>query len=202
MGPAISLVANAEGKAPIIAPSTWVEIKATNLAPPGDTRIWQPSDFVSGKLPTELDGVGVTVNGKSAYVYYISPTQVNILTPPDVIDGPVPVKLTNAGIASIPATVQAQPESPSFFVFNGGPYVEAEHANGSFLGSASLFPGLTTPAKPGETVVLYANGFGSTSGILSPPPVVPPSPADGDQSITANHHGSETQPGVSIAIQH
>ena len=30
-------------------------------------------------------------------------------------------------------------------------------------GPASLYPGSTTPAKPGETVVLYANGFGPTS---------------------------------------
>src|SRR5581483_4196978 len=27
----------------------------------------------------------------------------------------------------------------------------------------TLFPGLTTPASPGETVVLYANGFGAVS---------------------------------------
>jgi hypothetical protein len=59
--------------------------------------------------------------------------------------------------------VQARPVSPSFFVFNGGPYVVAEHANGSLLGPTSLYPGLTTPATPGEVVVLYANGFGQTS---------------------------------------
>jgi hypothetical protein len=73
--------------------------------------------------------------------------------------------------------------SPSFFVFNGGPYVAAEHLSGSLLGPASLYPGATTPAKPGETVVLYANGFGTTSmpvvsgsisqsGTLSPLPAI------------------------------
>jgi uncharacterized protein (TIGR03437 family) len=51
------------------------------------------------------------------------------------------------------------------------------------VGPASLYPGYTTPAKPGETVVLYANGFGpvspavisgatSQTGTLSPMPVV------------------------------
>ena len=39
--PAISLVANAEGEAHLIAPNTWVEIKGSNLATPGDARIWQ-----------------------------------------------------------------------------------------------------------------------------------------------------------------
>jgi len=53
--------------------------------------------------------------------------------------------------------------APAFFVFSGGPQVAAEHADGSFLGSATLYPGFTTPAKPGETVVLYGNGFGPTS---------------------------------------
>ena len=46
-----------------------------------------------------------------------------------------------------------------------------------------MYPGSSTPAKPGETVVLYANGFGQTStpvvsgstsqsGTLSPLPVI------------------------------
>jgi uncharacterized protein (TIGR03437 family) len=134
-------------------------------------------------MPAELDGVSVTVNGNAAYVYYISPTQVNILTPPSAIEGPVQVQLTNAGVLSAFTTVQAQALSPSFFVFNGGPYVAATHLNGSYIGPPTLFPGLTTPAKPSEIVVLYANGFGPTttavvtgsvtqSGSLSPLPVV------------------------------
>ena len=56
-----------------------------NLAPAGDSRIWQDSDFVNSQMPVQLDGVSATVNGKPAYVYYISPTQLNILTPPDAI---------------------------------------------------------------------------------------------------------------------
>ena len=182
-GPAISLVANAEGESPTIAPNTWVEIKGSNLAPAGDTRSWQGSDFVNNQMPTQLDGVSATVNGKSAYVYYISPTQVNILTQPDAIQGSVPGQLTNGGVTSAAFTAQAQTASPSFFVFNGGPYVAAEHLSGSLLGPASLYPGSTTPAAPGETVVLYANGFGTTSvpvvggsvsqsGTLSPLPAI------------------------------
>jgi uncharacterized protein (TIGR03437 family) len=70
--PTITEVANAEGEAPTIAPNTWVLIKGSNLAKAGDSRIWQGSDFVNGQMPTQLDGVSVTVNGKPAYVYYIS----------------------------------------------------------------------------------------------------------------------------------
>ena len=153
-GPEIAEVANAEGESPTIAPNTWVEIKGVNLAPAGDSRIWQGSDFVGSQMPTELDRVSATVNGRNAYVYYISPAQINILTPPDAMSGPVQVVVTNGGTASTAFTAQAQPISPSFFAFNGGPYVAAEHASGSLIGPATLYPGATTPAKPGETVVL------------------------------------------------
>jgi uncharacterized protein (TIGR03437 family) len=188
--PAIQLVANAEGEAPIIAPNTWVEVKGSNLAPAGYSSpacapgyCWQTSDFVNNKMPTQLDNVSATVNGKSAYVYYISPTQLNILTPPGAMSGTVQVQVTNNGAPSAAFSVQAQPISPSLFVFSGGPYAAATHLNGTLIGPATLYPGLTTPAHPNEIVVLYANGFGATmspvttgsvaqSGTLSPLPVV------------------------------
>ncbi len=182
-GPVISEVANAEGENPTIGPNTWVEIKGANLAPAGDSRTWQASDFTGSQMPAQLDQVSVTVNGKSAFVYYISPTQINILTPPDPITGPVPVVVTNNGTAGAAFTSQSQALAPSFFVFNGGPYVAAEHRGGGLIGPATLYPGASTPAKPGETVMIYANGFGATnvpvisgstaqSGTLSPLPAV------------------------------
>jgi len=181
--PAIFGAENAAGGSATIAPNTWVEIDGTNLAPAGDTRVWQVSDFVGSDMPTQLDGVSVTVNGTPAYIYYISPTQVNVLTPPGAMPASVAIELTNNGAVSAPVNIPAAPLSPSFFAFNGGPYVAAEHANYSLLGPATLYLGLTTPAVPGETVLLYANGFGATSvpvvsgsstqsGALSPLPVV------------------------------
>ena len=181
--PVIALVANAAGEGSAIAPNTWVEVKGQSLAPAGDSRIWQGSDFVNSQLPKQLDGVSVTVNGNAAYVYFISPGQVNILTPPDAMSGAVQVQVTNNGTASAVFTAQAQALSPSLFVFNGVPYVAATHSNGSLIGPTALYPGSTTPAQPGEAVVLYANGFGPTSvtvvsgsmvqgGSLSPSPAI------------------------------
>ena len=181
--PTITLVQNAEGGASTIAPNTWVTLKGSNLAPTGDSRIWQTSDFLNNQLPTQLDGVSVTLNGERASVYYISPTQINILTPPDLTAGAVQVQVTTNAGTSASFTAQAQTESPSFFIFGGGPYVAATHGNGSLTGPASLYPGQTTPAEPGETIVLYANGFGPTStpvvggsetqsGSLNPLPVI------------------------------
>ncbi len=181
--PKITAVANAEGGLATIAPNTWVSILGSNLGPAGDTRTWASSDFATGQLPTSLDGLSVTVNGVPAYVYYISPAQVNILTPPNAMSGSVPVQVSDNGVIGANFTVQAQAESPSFFVFGGGPYIAATHANGTYLGPTSLYPGSTTPAQPGETIVLYANGFGpastpvvagseTQSGTLSPMPQI------------------------------
>jgi uncharacterized protein (TIGR03437 family) len=184
--PTITLVANAEGENPVIAPNTWVEIKGSNLSKPGDSRIWRASDFVGNQLPTALDGVSVTVAGKPAYVYFISPAQIDILTPPNTPTGSVTVQVTSNGATSAAFAVKAQALAPSFFNLDGGPYVAAQHgADNSFVGPASFSaPGYPfTPAKPGETVVIYANGLGPTStdviggsetqsGTLSPLPVV------------------------------
>ncbi len=180
--PTISLVANAEGESNMIAPNTWVEIKGAGLALTGDSRTWQAGDFINNQLPTQLDRIGATVNGKAAFVYYISPAQINILTPPDAMSGQVKVQVTNNGMMAGAFTATAQALSPSFFVFNGGPYVAAVHLSGAYVAPAALYPG-AAPAKPGEVVVLYGNGFGATStavisgsamqsGTLSPMPVI------------------------------
>jgi uncharacterized protein (TIGR03437 family) len=191
---AINQVLNNTGEAAVISQNTWVEIKGTNLAQ--TTRIWGGNDFVNNNMPTTLDGVSATVNGKAAYIYYVSPTQVNILTPLDTATGSVPVQLKSPlGTSGIVNTTM-QAISPGFFTFSNstviGRYPAALHGNGDcvnpnngtcYVGPTNLFPGLTTPVKPGEFIVLYANGFGPTdtaivagavtqSGSLSPKPVV------------------------------
>lgn len=180
-GPSIALVANAEGEATTIAPNTWVEIKGSLLAPAGVSSpacapgyCWQASDFVNNQLPAALQGVSATVNGEKAFVYFISAGQINILTPPDLVGGgPVSVQVNNNGSLSNLFSVQAQTLSESFFVINGGPYVVGAHLGSSactapisgvcLVGPATLYPGYSTPAQRNETIVIYANGFGSTS---------------------------------------
>lgn len=164
VAPAISSIGASGSGSATIAPNTWVEIKGVGLAVPGNIRSWSAADFAanSNQMPRQLDSVSVTVNGKPAYIAYISPAQINVLTPPDALSGPVPVQVTVNGLASALFTATAQTSSPAFFTFGGG-YVAATHANGTYLGPTTLYPGSTTPAKPGETIVLYGNGFGATT---------------------------------------
>lgn len=88
---------------------------------------------------------------------------MNVLTPPDLASGTVQVQVTTKAGTSAVFAAQTQAEAPSFFIFGAGPYVVATHANGSLIGPTSLYPGSSTPAAPGETITLYANGFGPTS---------------------------------------
>jgi len=145
-----------------IGPNTWLSVYGTNLAP--TTRTWTTSDFNGNNLPTSLSGVSVTLNGAPAFVYYISPKQIDFLSPPNLAPGPVQVQTANNGLTSSSAAEQSQLFAPAFFLF-GGKYVAATHSdNVSLVGPASLFTSVaTTPAKPGETIVMYGTGFGPTS---------------------------------------
>lgn len=163
--PSIEAAVNATGGAAIIAQNTFMVVSGQNLAP--DTRIWQSSDFVNNQMPTALDGVSVSVDGKPAFIYYISPMQVNVLTPLDSTIGTVQVQLkTNAGSSGM-IPVQLQAQAPGFYQFLPSAYVAATHANGALIGPTSLYPGQSTPAQADETVQIFANGFGQTT-----PPIV------------------------------
>lgn len=175
---AITSVATSTGST-TIAQNTWISIYGGNLS--GITRSWQSSDFINNQMPTSLSGVSVTVDGKPAFLSYVSGGQINALTPVDSTVGPVSVEVTNGTATSAPIVLQMQAYAPGFFQFLPSPYVAATHANGSLIGPASLYPGATTPAKPGEVVVLYATGFGQTNppiqnGSVRPSGVLPVSP--------------------------
>src|SRR5580658_417332 len=88
-----------------IQPGEWVSIFGTNLA--AGTAVWQ------GDFPTSLGGTSVEINGKAAYLSFVSPTQLNLQAPDDTASGLVSaVVQTSAGIAS--STVSLSPYSPSF----------------------------------------------------------------------------------------
>lgn len=103
------------------------------------------------------------VNGLAAYVYYISPTQLNVLAPDDSTTGQVQVQVTNAGGTSNSFPVNKTAVSPAFFVLTGK-YVAAVHTSGVFVGDPGLIAGANfAPAQPGETILLFGTGFGSTN---------------------------------------
>jgi uncharacterized protein (TIGR03437 family) len=116
----------------------------------------------------------VTLDGKPAYVGYISPTQINVLAPADSAQGPVSVQVSNNGLTSAASTAQLQTAAPAFFLWSGK-YAVATRPDYSLVGPAGLFQGVTTtPAKPGDVIILWGTGFGATTPAVDPG-VLPPS---------------------------
>jgi uncharacterized protein (TIGR03118 family) len=180
-------VGGAAGANAAIGPNTWLSVYGTNLAP--TTRIWAASDFHGDNLPTSLSGVTVTVNGAPAYVFYISPRQIDFLAPANMPVGPVQVTTANTGLTSSSVSVQSQFYAPAFFLF-GGKYVAATHSdNVSLVGPTTLFPNnAATPAQPGETIVIYGTGFGPTNPAVADGKVVStPSNISGSVTISIDN---------------
>jgi uncharacterized protein (TIGR03437 family) len=158
-----SNIVNGASFGPGIAPNTWITILGSSLA--ATARVWNANDFSGAYLPTSLDNVTVTINGENAYPYFISPKQIDVLTPTDMPLGTsVPVVVSNGGLtSSSTVTIATANVAPAFFLF-GGKYVAATHANNAYIGPTSLGT-VYTPAAIGETIVLYGTGFGSTNPV-------------------------------------
>ncbi len=156
----ISGVVNAASFQPGISPGAWISIFGANLA--STTRSWRSDEIVNGVLPTQLDGVSVTIDGKPAAVSYISPTQLNVQVPDDSAAGAFPVRVT-APLGSASGTAQIQPFSPGLFTFDGK-YLAAQHADYSYVGEWNLLSGVATaPAQPGEVIILWGTGLGPSN---------------------------------------
>jgi uncharacterized protein (TIGR03437 family) len=136
-----------------ISPNSWVTIFGTNLA--SSIRTWRVADIIEGKLPTQLEGVSATINGKAASIYYISPEQLNVLAPPGLADGQAQVRVTASGNSTDVAMVQVRQTAPAFFMFKGK-YVVATHANGDLIDTPA-------PATASEMITIYASGLGDTN---------------------------------------
>jgi uncharacterized protein (TIGR03437 family) len=164
-GPRVNAVVDGASFAGRISPGSWITIAGENLA--RTTRLWGGADFVNGRLPTSIDGVGVMVGGVAAWVYYVSPGQLNVLVPQNLRSGTQDVVVTVDGLRSTAFTTVVQAATPGLFRFDpaGRRYAAAVFASGEFAGPAGLFgAALTTRAvRRGEVVQLFATGLGNVN---------------------------------------
>jgi uncharacterized protein (TIGR03437 family) len=157
----ISAISNAAGGQTGVYPNSWVSIYGANFTNPGFLDVWDNS-IVDGKLPTTLDGVSVSIGGQPAYVYFVSAGQINVIAP-NVGLGTMPVTVTNTAGVSQSFTVNSQQFGPAFFPWPGGQPV-ATRQDFSYAAKNGTFPGAsTTPAKPGDVIILWGTGFGPTT---------------------------------------
>jgi uncharacterized protein (TIGR03437 family) len=192
---------------PGIAANSWFGISGTNLSTVTDT--WS-NTIVNGVLPSSLDGVSVSVGGLPAYIYYVSPTQINALAP-NVAAGPVTVTVTTPNGTSAQVSAQAQTLQPAFFQW--GSYAVATRPDYSLAVKSGTFQGVsTTPARPGDVIVLWGTGFGPTSPAAPSGQVTPSNVVYSVSGVTvkvggvaATVYGAALTPGTAglyqIAIQ-
>lgn len=149
----------------VIQAGEWISIYGSNLA--SGIALW------NGDFPISLGGTSVTVNGKAAYLLFVSPGQINLQTPDDTATGTVSVVVTT-GSGSAASTVSLSQFAPSFLLldkrhvagiilrknglgaYGGGTY-DILGPTGNSLGYA------TVAARPGDNVVLFCIGFGPTT---------------------------------------
>jgi uncharacterized protein (TIGR03437 family) len=167
--------ASAYGGFSTVSPGSFVEIYGSNLAL--DTRGWTKADFTGNQAPTSLDGVEASIAGQKAFVNYVvaNPGQVNVQLPSNIPTGAQQITVTNKNGTSAPFNVTVNATEPGLlapasFKAGGKQYVVAFHAdNVTYVLPEGAISGLPSrPAKPGETIVMYGNGFG---------PVIPNIPA-------------------------
>ena len=152
---AASVVNPIAGVAGMFAPNSFLTIYGSHLS--YVTRAMGPDDLRAGMLPTVLIGTGVRVliNHIPAYIYYVSPTQVNALVPGSLVAGPATVQLVNDGLAGPQVNIVLDPVAPAVFQLNGNVALAA-HLDGTVIRAES-------PARRGEVVVLYATGLGAAT---------------------------------------
>jgi len=159
-----------DSTASTIQPAELVSIYGNNLA--GGTADW------NGDFPISLGGTSVEINGKPAYLLFVSPGQINLQAPDDTATGTVSVVVTTAG-GSATSTATLNQFAPSFCLLDtkhvsgiiprpNGSGAYGKGANSYDIlgptGSSLGYP--TVAAQAGDTVELYGVGFGPTTPVV------------------------------------
>ena len=156
------------------APNAIATVFGTEFAPAGTAASTEQLDD-AGKVPAVLAETCVEVGGRRAPLFFVVPGQINFQIPDQAGMGPEAVTvIRGCGTAderrSADESFNMAAAQPAFFLLNptASLAVAALHGGGpSFVGPADLFPGVTTPAAPGEVISLYGTGFGATDPPLT-----------------------------------
>lgn len=117
-------------------------------------------------LPTALAGAGVEIGGQPALLSYVSPRQINLIVPEAPADGSVTV--IRNGVRSSSIAAQMTIFAPGIFTLDSagrGP-AAAIHADGRIIGERQ-------PAQLGETIAIFATGFGVRNPLSLRPDFLP-----------------------------
>ncbi len=132
-----------------LGPGTVLQIYGANMS---------ASPVMAATLPlaTTLGGTSVTIGGILAPLYYVSANQIDAQLPYELTPGnSYQVIVTSNGAVSMPDAIQVTTATPGVAAFTTGQIV-AQHPDYTLVTE-------TSPASPGEYLVIYLSGLGLTN---------------------------------------
>jgi uncharacterized protein (TIGR03437 family) len=132
-----------------LAPGQLISLFGTGLG----TGVVQDATF-----PTTLGGTTVTIDGRAAPLYYVSPTQINAIVPFETPTGVAEITVSRGGSTSKRVTVYVNRTAPGVFAVppTGLGYAAALHGDYSLITPQN-------PARPSEAIMVYLTGLGRTN---------------------------------------
>lgn len=106
-----------------------------------------------GTFPTEIGGTTVTVNGRAAQLYYVSPSQVNFRVPSETEVGGATVVLKNADGMELRGQVRVADSAPGVFTVDG-----TGRGDAFYVDMNTLYCSFFMPDDGARRLQLYATG--------------------------------------------
>lgn len=209
--PRISSAVGAGLSAPPVrtaSPNGLMTLFGANFAEPDTFRTLTPEDLVGGRVPTNLDGICVELNGRRSPIFGVfaidEMNQVNFQASRLPGEEAVVIELIrNCGrldeVRTDAFEIAAAPVAPEFFFFVGAqdgvsPIAAVNETTGRLVGEPGLIPGAAfQPAREGEAVTLYLTGLGETNPRVDPGEL-PDGAAPTAQPVRVTVGGVELQP--------
>ncbi|HSQ23044.1 MAG TPA: hypothetical protein VLN44_01465, partial [Pyrinomonadaceae bacterium] len=100
----------------------------------------QPERLANGTFPANVGGTTVTVNGRLAQIFFVSPSQVNFLVPPQTEPGAADVIVTNSEGFPSRGSIATLRSAPGLFTKSGDGTGEALALNSDTLQEGPFDP--------------------------------------------------------------
>jgi uncharacterized protein (TIGR03437 family) len=132
-----------------IAPDSIAVAQGNNLA----NTTQQSQRQSDGSFPTNVGGTTMTINGRSAQIFFVSPTQVNFLVPPATEIGTAEVIVNNPDGFPNKGTVTTFRAAAGIFTHSGDGLGE-----GVILNADTLQPGPFDPSSGNLRLTIFSTG--------------------------------------------
>ena len=147
----------------------------------------QPQKLPNGTFPTNVAGTTVTVNGRAAQIFFVSPDRVQFLAPPQTEIGTAEVVITNAEGFQSKANVPTLRAAPGVFTKTGDGLGE-----GLILNADTLAEGPFDPTGGNLRLLIFTTGVRNSlqttvnigGRVVTPESIVPSADMPGLDEVT------------------